>query len=113
MTPWNPVWTPVALQIPAGGAQGTLLAIVPWVLMFVIFYVIVMVPHRKRQKALQEQINNLKKGDRVITTGGIYGEVAALDGATLVLKIADNVKVKIVRSAIAGLEGEGDQGGKS
>jgi len=113
MTPWISLWTPVALQIPAGGAQGTLLAIVPWVLMFVIFYVVLILPMRKRQKALQTVIENLKKGDRVITTGGIYGEVAALDGATLVLKIADNVKVKIARSAIAGLEGEGDQGGQS
>lgn len=112
MTPWIPLWTPVALQAAAGGAQGTLLAIVPWVLMFVIFYVVLILPMRKRQKALQELVANLKKGDRVITTGGIYGEVAAADGATLVLKIADNVKVKVARSAIAGLEGDGDQGGK-
>ncbi len=47
----------------------------------------------------------------MITTGGIYGSVAAIDGANLVLKIADNVKVKVARSAIAGLETDGDQGG--
>jgi preprotein translocase subunit YajC len=68
---------------------------------------------RKRQKALQQTIESLKKGDRVITTGGIYGEVSAIDTTTVVLKIADNVRIKIAKSAVAGLEGAGDKGGNA
>ena len=112
MTLWIPLWTPIALQATAGGMLDSLKAVAPLVIMFGIFYVVLILPMRKRQKALQELVANLKKGDRVITQGGIYGEVAAADGATLVLKIADNVKVKVARSAIAGLETDGDQGGK-
>lgn len=111
MIPWTPLWMPVALQAQSGGAQSLLLSVVPWILMFGIFYVILIVPMRKRQRALQQTIENLKKGDRVITTGGVYGEVSAIDTNTVVLKIADNVRIKIAKSAVAGLEGDGDKGG--
>lgn len=119
MIPYDSLLTPLALQA-AGGNRSMLLAIVPWVLMFGIFYVLLILPQQKRQKALRQMIENLKKGDKVITTGGLYGEVAGTDGGdggSLLLKIADNVKVKIAKSAIAGLEGDpaagtaGDKGG--
>jgi preprotein translocase subunit YajC len=83
----------------------------PLLLIFVLFYVLIMLPMRKRQKALQQLIENLKKGDRVITNGGLYGEVAAVTGPAVVLKIADNVKVRIAKSAITGLEPEAEKGG--
>jgi preprotein translocase subunit YajC len=111
MIPSTLLLTPVLLQAQASGGQSLLLGVVPWILMFGIFYVILILPMRKRQKALQQTIEGLKKGDRVITTGGIYGEVAAIDTTTLVLKVADNVKIKIAKSAIAGLEADGDKGG--
>jgi preprotein translocase subunit YajC len=57
-------------------------------------------------------VEALKKGDRVVTTGGMYGEVVSVDSSTVILKIADTVKVKIARSAVATLEGEGDKGDK-
>jgi preprotein translocase subunit YajC len=85
---------------------------VPMVAIFAIFYFLLVVPMRKRQKNLQTLVDNLKKGDRVVTTGGLYGEIAALDSAAVVLKIADNVKVRVAKSAIAGLEGDGNTGGK-
>lgn len=97
-------------QAPAQGSPW--MSFVPMILIFVIFYFLVFWPVRKRQKALQKLIENLKRGDRVVTNGGIYGEVAAVDGAVLHLKIADNVKVKIARSAIAGLEGESEPEGQ-
>lgn len=78
---------------------------------FGIFYAILFAPMRKRQKALAALIENLKKGDRVITNGGIYGEVAAVEPTAVLLRIADNVKIKVAKSAISGLEGgEGDEG---
>jgi len=102
MTPFATVWLPVALQ--ASGGQSPLYSLAPMVLIFAIFYLVLLWPMRKQRKALQQMIENLQKGDRIVTTGGLYGEVAAVDGPTVLLKIADNVKVRIAKSAIAGLE---------
>jgi preprotein translocase subunit YajC len=86
---------------------------VPIVLIFVIFYFLLIAPARKRQKALERTIANLKKGDRVITNGGIYGEVAAVESGFLILKVADSVKLKVAKSAVAGLETDQDAEKKS
>jgi preprotein translocase subunit YajC len=72
-----------------------------------------MLPMQKQRKALQQVIANLKKGDRVLTSGGLYGEVTAVEGPTVMLRIADNVRVRIAKSAISGLEGESDKSDKS
>src|SRR5882724_877017 len=102
---------PVAFQAGGGGtaSQSPWLGLVP---MVAIFYFLLVVPMRKRQKNLQSLIDNVKKGDRVVTTGGLYGEVVAIDTAVVVLKVADNVKLRVAKSAIAGLEGDGNTGGK-
>lgn len=105
------LWMPLAFQAGSGGTAGGLLSFVPFVAIFVIFYFIVLLPMRRQRKALQELLGGLKKGDRVVTTGGLYGEIASVDNATVILKIADTVKVKVARSAIAALEqSEGDKG---
>ena len=91
--------------------QNPLLQFAPMFLIFALFYVLMIVPSRKRQKALQQLLENLKKGDRVVTSGGLYGEVAAVTGATGVLKVADNVKVRVAKSAITGLEPDAEKGG--
>ena len=79
---------------------------VPWIAIFAIFYFIAIRPARLKQQRLAEQIEALKKGDKVITTGGIYGEVVGNDKATVILKIADDVRIRILKSGIAGLDGE-------
>ena len=89
-----------------GGAPSALLQFVPIVLIFAIFYFVLLAPMRRRQKALQQTIENLKRGDRVVTTGGFYGEVVGIEGRDLMLKLADNVKVRVAKSAVAGLESE-------
>lgn len=87
-------------------AQPSLLvSLMPMILIFLVFYFIWFMPIRKKQKALQELIENLKKGDRVVTNGGFYGEVVKTQDHTVLLKIADNVKVRVAKRAIAGLEG--------
>ncbi len=105
---------PVAMMQLGGGAPGggqnLLLGLMPMILIFGIFYLLLVMPMRKRQRALQKLLENLKKGDRVITNGGLYGEIAALNGPTVILKVADNVRLKVARSAITGLEGEADAG---
>jgi preprotein translocase subunit YajC len=96
---------PLLVLLQAGpGAQ--LISFAPLVLIFVIFYFLVIAPARKRQKKLESTIEALKRGDRVVTTGGIYGEVVSTEGGVIFLKVADNVRLKMAKSAIAGLEQE-------
>ena len=77
------------------------------VVIFAIFYFIVLMPARKQQKKKEAMIAALKKGDRVVTTGGIYGTVAAVEDQALLVKVADNVKIRIAKSAVAAQVGEG------
>jgi len=87
-------------------------ALVPMLAIFAIFYFLLIWPVRKRQKALQKLVADLKRGDKVVTNGGIYGEVAAVEGGIIYLKISDNTKIKIAKSAVAGLEGDDEAGRK-
>ena len=86
------------------------MSLVPMLLIFAIFYFLLIYPVRKRQKALQKLIEELKRGDKVVTNGGLYGEVAAVEGSVIYLKVSDNLKIKVAKSAIAGLEGEAEPG---
>ena len=95
---------------PGGGITGALGGFLPMILIFAIFYVVLMLPMQRQRKALAQMIANLKKGDKVITNGGIYGEVSAVEGPVVFLKVADSVKLKIAKSAIAGLEGGEPEG---
>jgi preprotein translocase subunit YajC len=101
-----PVWTTLAFQ---SAEPSPWLSALPMLAVMVIFYFLLIGPMRKRQKAVRQLVEALKKGDHVITNGGIYGEIQAVDAQTVILKIADNVRIKVAKSAIAGLEGkEGD-----
>jgi preprotein translocase subunit YajC len=91
-------------QAPANAASP-FLSFLPILIVFGIFYFMLIAPMRKRQKALQQMVENLKRGDRVITNGGIYGEVAAIEGGLVHLKVADGVRLRVAKSAIAGMEG--------
>jgi preprotein translocase subunit YajC len=89
-----------------GGAGSFLTLILPWVLIFGVFYVLIILPQRRRQKELQETISNLKAGDRVVTTGGIIGTVQSVRDTSLIVRSADKSMIEIARSAVAGLEKE-------
>jgi preprotein translocase subunit YajC len=98
----QPILLFLAQAPPTAQPQGNpLQMLVPFVLMAVIFYFLMIRPQRKRQQELQAQINSLKGGDTIITTGGIHGIVSSLQERTLTLKIADNVKIKIEKSSVA------------
>lgn len=102
----------VAASPPPSGLLGTLVGMTPLLVMLLIFWFIVFMPAMKKRKELQKQIDALEKGSRVVTTGGIYGEVAKVEKNTLLLKVADNVRIRIAKSAIAGLDiGTEDLGG--
>ena len=89
----------------AEGGGSPFIQFIPMILVFAIFYFLLLAPMRRRQKALSQTIANLKKGDKVITTGGLYGEVTRIEGEDLYLKLNDDVRVRVAKSAIAGLEG--------
>jgi preprotein translocase subunit YajC len=82
--------------------------LIPMVLVFVLFYFLIVMPQRKRQRAVDEMLNNLKPGDKVVTSGGLYGTIISLsdDKRTVILKIAENpvVRVVVARSSISGLQ---------
>jgi preprotein translocase subunit YajC len=89
---------------------SAIMQIAPIVLMFGIIYVLLFLPAQRRQKKTQEMINSLKNGDKVITNGGIFGTIVGIEGDSIQLRIADQVKVKILRSAVTGLQPESKEG---
>ena len=70
----------------------------------VVFYFLMILPQQRRQKKTNEMLRNLKNGDKVITNAGIYGTIVGLESDALQLRIADQVKIKVARNAIAGLQ---------
>ena len=86
------------------GAPDMLIQFAPIIIIGVIFYLLIFMPMRKRQKKLDTMISALKNGDKVITSSGIYGVVAGVKEKTFILKVADQVKIEISRNAIAGLQ---------
>lgn len=103
-----------ALLLQASGGAGSLLGspLVMMVIVMVIFYVMLILPQQRQRKKTQAMLQALKAGDKVITTSGIYGTVNAIDGETVILKIADTgsspVKIRISRSAVAQVEAAED-----
>jgi preprotein translocase subunit YajC len=90
------------------GGPDLLLQFAPIIIIGVIFYVLIFLPMRKRQKKVDAMIAALKNGDRVITNSGIYGTVAGVKDKTFILKIADQVKIEIAKNAITGLQAPDD-----
>ena len=86
--------------------MGGLGMFLPLILIMVIFYFLMILPAQKRQKKITDLLKDLKNGDKVITNGGIYGTIVGLEDDAVQLRIADNVKMKVARNAIAGLQAE-------
>jgi preprotein translocase subunit YajC len=96
--------TSVSQAGQAAKPQGNLLtALIPFVLVFVIFYVLIILPTRKKQKKHMDMVNELKPGDRIITTGGIYGTIMGVQQDRIELKIATNVKIDVTKSAVGAI----------
>ena len=84
----------------AGGAGG-IAGFLPIIILFVIFYFLLIRPQQKKAKEHKAMITNLKKGVRIITSGGIYGTIISIDDTTIGLEIAEKVKIKITRGNVA------------
>lgn len=90
----------------APGNTNPLVQLIPFALVLAIFYFVILLPMRKRQKKVQEFLSALKIGDRVITSGGIYGAITKVNDQTLQLQVAPNVRLEVARSAIVGYQGQ-------
>ena len=98
----------LAQAAPSGGGGGGLFGggggmMLPLLAMFAIFYFIVLRPQSKRQKELQKMLAELKKGDDVVTSGGIIGKISGMKDTELTLQLQEGVRVRVLRSSVTGL----------
>ena len=90
---------------PAQGQQpNLLLQTAPLIFLVFVFYFLLIRPARKRQKQVQQMLDKLKNGDKVVTSGGLLGTVVGIDRNVIQLRIADKIKVDVTRSSIVGLQ---------
>ena len=98
---------PVALAYAEGGGSllggggGGIMSIAPLIILFVIFYFLLIRPQQKKAKEHKQMLSEVAKGDSVVTNGGLYGRVTTVSDDTLTIEVAENVRVKIARNAIA------------
>jgi preprotein translocase subunit YajC len=97
----------MAPQDGAGGGQSMVSTLVFFALIFVVFYFMILRPQQKRAKERQKMLDSIKKGDKVVTSGGMHGKVVNVDDATVLLDVGDNIKLKFDRSAISVITREG------
>jgi preprotein translocase subunit YajC len=97
-----------SLALLAANGQTNPLFVQPLIFLAIglIFYFIVFLPNKKKQRALQQMLDNLKNGDKVITSGGIFGVVAGMRDDRIQLKVADQVKIEVSRNAIVAKQAE-------
>lgn len=96
----------LAMAAPPGQGAAAWVQLVPFVLVLGIFYFVILLPMKRRQKKVDEFLAALKVGDRIVTSGGLYGSVAKLGDASVQIQIAANVRVEVARSAIVGYQGQ-------
>ena len=102
---------PLMAPAPAGGEQPNLfMSLLPMLLIFVIFYFLLIRPQQQQQKKHQEMIKAVKKGDRILTSGGIYGRVVGVGDSDVTVQIAKDVEIQLQRGAITAVVGS--EGGK-
>lgn len=100
--------TSIAYAMGQGGAgigegAGGFSSFIPLILMFAIFYFLLIRPQQKKTKEHREMVSNLKKGDRIITSGGLHARITGLDENTLTVELADKVRVKLQRGNVSGM----------
>ena len=101
-------WAQTAAAAPQGG-PGLLVSLIPFVLIFLIFYFLLIRPQKQRSTQHKTMLDALKKGDKVITSGGLWGTITNLGKETVTLQIADTVKVKVERSHVTQLQSGDDE----
>jgi preprotein translocase subunit YajC len=104
-------WAQATAAAPDAASGSTLSSItnfLPLVLIFAVFYILIIRPQQKKLEEQNKMIKALKRGDRVITSGGIYGKITKLDDETLTVEVADGVNIKVVRAQVQSLAAKTD-----
>jgi preprotein translocase subunit YajC len=96
----------LALGAPPEAGVSPWVQLVPFALILAIFYLVILLPMRRRQKKVQEFLSALKVGDRIITSGGLFGSITRLGDKSVQVQIADKVRVEISRAAVIGYQGQ-------
>lgn len=86
-------------EAPTGA--GGLISFLPMIILLVVFWFLVFMPQRKQQKKRNEMLGGLKKGDKIVTIGGLHGEIIEMDDEDVKLRVADKVELKFSKSAVA------------
>ena len=102
----DPVRLVLAMGAPPDGGASLWVQLVPFALILAIFYVLILLPMRRRQKKIQQFQEGLKVGDRVVTTSGIYGQITKISEKSIKLQIADKVQIEVARAAVGGYQGQ-------
>jgi preprotein translocase subunit YajC len=95
----------VVLAMASPGQQG-LIQFVPFLMILAIFYFLILMPMKRRQRKIQDFQGGLKVGDNIVTTGGIYGQITRLNEKSVQLQVADKVRIEIARAAVGGYQGQ-------
>ena len=96
----------VGMAAPGPGAPSAWVQLMPFALVLAIFYFIILLPMKRRQQKVQTFLSALKEGDKVVTSGGIYGTITRVGEQALQLQIAERVRIEISRNAIVGYQGQ-------
>ena len=96
----------VAMGAPAQSGVNPLVQFIPFALVLAIFYFVILLPMKRKQQKVQAFLQALKEGDRVVTSGGMFGTITKLKDDAVQLQIAQNVKVDVSRAAIVGYQGQ-------
>ena len=94
------------MAMSGAAQQGGLINFIPFAVILVIFYVLILMPMQRRQKKVQEFQEALKVGDKIVTTGGIYGQITRVNDKSVQLQVADKVRIEIARASVGGYQGQ-------
>jgi len=91
---------------PSAGAPSAWVQLMPFVLVVGIFYFVILLPMKRRQQKVQAFLTALKVGDKVVTSGGLYGSITRLNDQSVQVQVAERVRVEMSRSAVVGYQGQ-------
>jgi preprotein translocase subunit YajC len=97
----TPAYAQAAGAAQGGSTAGAIVSLLPLVLIFVVFYFLMIRPQQKRMKALQDAVGGVKKGDTVVTAGGLIGKVTKVDETEVEIELGTNVKVRAIKATLA------------
>lgn len=97
---------PFVIAMSGSGQPGTLVQFLPYALIFAIFYFLILLPMKRRQKKVLEFQEGLQVGDKVVMTSGIHGQITRLSEKTVQVQIADKVRIEVARASIGGYQGQ-------